>query len=308
MTEAETPPAGSHRDLPGRNGSLAELLGLEQVERHSFRGLSRRGGMHRKFGGEIAGQAAMAAGLTVARERTLHSAHTHFLREGNSDAPVTYRVRPVRDGTSISTRQVDGLQDGHLICQLTASFQREGAGFDHQIPRGSAPPPEQLPTVEELLRDDPENLAWAQAVMARGSVEFRFPIPPNRVVASRGASTPPRQRIWIRARAPLPGGPLMHRAALLYLSDYLLLSVAATHHGVIPQDPGIQFATIDHSVWFHHFRRADEWLLHEQESPWAGQGLALCRGFLFDRDGALVASTQQQGLLRRRDSGVRVPG
>lgn len=301
MTEAETPLAGGMRDLPVQPGSLAEILDLEQVERLSFRGLSRRGGMGRKFGGEIAGQAVMAAGLTVGRERILHSAHTHFLREGDSDAPVTYNVTPVRDGASISTRRVDGHQNDGLICQLTASFQRQGAGFDHQVPRSSTPPPEELLTVEELLRDDPESLAWVQALMARGSVEFRFPTAPNRVTASRGESTSPRQQIWVRSMAPLPDDPLVHRAALLYLSDYLLLSVAAAHHGVIPQDPAVQFATIDHNVWFHQPCRADEWMLHEQESPWSGHGLALCRGSVFVREGTLIASTHQQGLLRRRE-------
>jgi len=279
---------------------LTEILHLERLETYLFRGRSQPGKTTRTFGGEVAGHAVVAAGNTVPADRAIHSAHAHFLLPGDSGHPVVYRVDPVRDGGSFATRRVEAIQHGRVIFHLTASFQRAEDGMSHQVPTLDAPPPEDVAPIEDVLRDDPVNLEWIQALLRRSPVQLRFPEEPPRVTVARGQSAPPRQRLWIRSSRPLPDEPLTHAAALVYTSDHLLLSAALGPHQLTIQDPNLQFATIDHTVWFHAPCRADDWFMYDQEGFWAGSGRALCRGSIFDRTGKLCATIMQEGLLRRR--------
>lgn len=280
--------------------SLDEILGLEKLDDLLFRSQSHSGTGPRLFGGQVAGQAVMAAGHTSPKDRTIHSAHTHFLLPGDASTPVLYHVDPVRDGGSFTTRRVEAVQHGKVIFHLTASFQKPELGISHQVPVLDAPGPDEIPPPEEQFRDDPEGLAWIRLLMSRNPVEFRFPDIPGRISVLRGQASPPRQSAWIRSTASLPDDDLHHAGALMYISDLLLLSTALGPHGLTIQDPNLQFATIDHTVWFHSPCRADEWFLHDQESFWADSGRAVCRGSFFDQSGKLVATAIQEGLLRLR--------
>ncbi|MRK01632.1 acyl-CoA thioesterase II [Aeromicrobium sp. S22] len=276
------------------------ILRLEQLDDLLYRSIPQPGAGRRMFGGQVAGQAVMAAGLTVPADRVIHSAHAHFLLPGDATIPVLFHVDAVRDGGSFTTRRVEAVQHGQVILHLTASFQKEEAGFEHQVGTPNVPGPDDLPTPEVQFRDDPESLRWHATLTGKSPIEFRFPDTPTRVLAARGIAGPPRQSAWTRSTAPLPDDRLHQAAALTYLSDILLLSTALAPHRVVIQDPDLQFATLDHTIWFHSPCRADEWLLHDQESHWAGAGRAVCRGSFFDQSGRLVATTMQEGLLRMR--------
>jgi len=279
---------------------LHEILRLEQVGEHTFLGRSQPGTATRTFGGEVAGQAVMAAGRTVPSDRLIHSAHAHFLLPGDSGSPVLYRVDLVRDGGSFTTRKVEAVQHGKVIFCLTASFHRPEEGFSHQVPALSAPAPEEVPPAEENPAWDDATRAWFRFLMSGKPVLMRFPEIPTWSIASRGEAAPPRQRAWLRSATPMPDDPLLHAGALTYISDLLMLSTALGPHGITILHPNLQFATIEHTVWFHQPTRADEWFMYDQESFWAGSARGLCRGWIFDRSGRLVATTMQEGLLRLR--------
>lgn len=278
------------------------ILRLEQLDDLLYRSIPQPGAGRRMFGGQVAGQAVMAAGLTVPDDRVIHSAHAHFLLPGDATIPVLFHVDAVRDGGSFTTRRVEAVQHGKVILHLTASFQKEEAGFEHQVATLTVPGPDDLPTPQEQFRDDPETLRWLAVLTGKSPIEFRFPDTPTRVLAAQGISAPPHQSAWTRSTQPLPDDRLYQAAALTYLSDVLLLSTALGPHRVVIQDPDLQFATLDHTIWFHSPCRADEWLLHDQDSFWAGAGRAVCRGSFFDQSGRLVATTMQEGLLRMRQN------
>jgi acyl-CoA thioesterase II len=287
--------------IPPVPAGLQEILDLEQIEDFVFRGRSRKVTETRVFGGEVAGQALVAAARTVAPDRTVHSLHAYFLRPGDPGRPIVYQVDPTRDGRSFTTRRVAGVQHGETIFTLSASFHRAEPGLHHQVPRLAAADPDDLPPVAETLGESGRALAYFAEFSKRFPIELRFPEEPPALATSRGETPPPRQTIWMRAAAPLPDDPVLHACAATYSSDLMLLSTALLPHRLLFGDPRLQMASLDHAVWFHAPFRADEWLCYEQEGPWAGGGRALCQGRLFDRAGVLVATVMQEGLIRVRE-------
>ena len=280
---------------------LQQILDLEQIEDLVFRGRSRPVAETRVFGGEVAGQALIAAARTVTPERTVHSLHAYFLRPGDPGRPIVYQVDPIRDGGSFTTRRVVGVQHGEPIFTLSASFQVSEPGVHHQVPVLEAADPDGLPSVAELLeRAGEQSESWFARLGRRFPLELRFPAEPPAMATVRGEARPPRQVVWVRATERLPDDPALHACAATYVSDLMLLGTALLPHALVFGDPRLQMASLDHAVWFHGPFRADDWLCYEQESPWAGGARALCRGRLFDRRGTLVATVMQEGLIRVR--------
>jgi acyl-CoA thioesterase II len=278
--------------IPGVRADLQQILDLEQIEDLVFRGRSREGVTEtRVFGGEVAGQALVAAARTVEPARTVHSLHAYFLRPGDPARPILYQVDPIRDGRSFTTRRVVGIQHGEAIFTLSASFQVHEDGLHHQLPVLDAPDPDELP---EAATTVPGQENW----YARFPIELRFPDGPPGV----STDATPRQLTWMRSPERLPDDPALHACAATYFSDLLLLSTALRPHQRVLGDPRLQMASLDHAVWFHAPFRADNWLGYQQEGTWAGGARALCRGYLFDRHGTLVATVMQEGLIRLRDA------
>ncbi|MEU7177371.1 acyl-CoA thioesterase [Streptomyces celluloflavus] len=287
---------------------LVDLLDLEQIEVNIFRGRSPQESLQRVFGGQVAGQALVAAGRTTERDRPVHSLHAYFLRPGRPGVPIVYQVERVRDGRSFTTRRVVAVQQGRTIFNLTASFHKPEPGFTHQLPmRRAVPGPEELPTIAEELRGHLGELPEALERMARRQpFDIRY--------ADRLRWTPdeiegaePRSAVWMRAVGPLGDDPLVHTCALTYASDMTLLDAVR-----IPIEPlwgrrGFDMASLDHAMWFHRPFRADEWFLYDQESPIAIGGRGLARGGIYDREGRLLVSVVQEGLFRPRDSSVTEP-
>ncbi|WP_181783583.1 acyl-CoA thioesterase [Pseudonocardia pini] len=294
----------------GRGGhGLAALMELERVGRDRFRSgtvvhPARPNRPLRVFGGQVAGQALVAAGRTVPDDRAVHSLHAHFLRAGEQAEPIDYAVEALRDGGSYSTRRVVAEQRGEAIFTLTASFARAEEGFRHQVPRSAGVDPEDLPPAMEVVAAAGEpNVSWFTALQSMWPLEMRFDGDLPRIASVRGERGEPRQRFWLRSLEPLGDDPLVHVGAVTYASDVFLLSVALPPHGYYVGGPGLAFASLDHAVWFHRPFRADEWFHYDQESTWAGNGRALCRGLVFDRAGELVASVMQEALIRRTGDG-----
>lgn len=278
--------------------SISRRISLEQIAPLRFRGSVHDTPLTRLYGGEVAGQAVLAAGTTVDPARHIHSAHMHFLLPGDPKVAVEHQVDEVRDGGSFTTRRVESSQRDRVIFTMTANFQAAETGLEHQVPRMSAPPPEDLQSAEEMFADDPDNLLWFGWLSEAADIEARFPELPARAAATRGVKAPPQQRVWLRARQPIDHGDLAQAAALTFVSDLLLLSAALGPHQLTFQGGQLQFATINHTVWFHAPLAIDDWFLYDQKSPWAGGGRALCTGEIFDRSGRLCATTVQEGLLR----------
>ncbi|MBF6472457.1 MULTISPECIES: acyl-CoA thioesterase [Nocardia] len=278
-------------------GTLAEILTLDRIGEHHFRAAPRSHPSRRKFGGETMAQAAVAAASTVEADRPLHAVHTHFLGPADSAAPTVYTVTRLRDGRSFTARRVQARQDDRQVADTTLSFHRQQSGFTHDNPFEMPAQPGKIPDPAQQLAGDAEILDWYLDLAERGAVEFRFPGGPYRARVATGERTPRHQSLWLRSATPLPPDPTQHQAALLYLTDYLMLGLAAMHHGVTVQDPGAVVATVNHSVWFHAPGRADDWVLHQQHTPWAGSGRALTEGQLYAADGHLLATTRQEGVI-----------
>jgi acyl-CoA thioesterase-2 len=281
--------------------SIATVLALDQVEPSVFRGHSRFPATQRVFGGEVAAQSLVAAGRTVPPGREPHSLHGYFVRQGDAAIPIDYRVEPIRDGGSYSTRRVTALQRGEAIFTLSASFAAPEEGLTHQVPQSPAGSPEGLPGPEEamagtsgLVRD------WFLNLVERHPFELRFDGELPRVATARGERVAPRQRFWLRSREELPAGQMAHSCAATYASDMLLLSTSVALHGTMLGVPELRFASLDHAVWFHGPFRADEWLYYDQEGTTAASGRAMCQGRMFDRAGRLVVSVVQEGMIRLR--------
>lgn len=287
-------------DTPPLN-SIPDEIALEDLGGGWFRGGSHPGPASRTYGGEVAGQSVLAACRTVEEPREIHSAHMHFLLPGDTSRPIEYEVETTRDGGSFSARRVQAIQRDRVIFTMTASFQVPEAGLEHQTATLDAPEPLATLTPAEMFADDPENLSWVEWLTSRIGLEARFPELPARAAAARGLRVPPRQSVWLRAVDPIGETRADEVAALAYVSDILLLSSALGPHELTLQGGRLQFATIDHTIWFHSPLRVDEWFLYDQESHWAGGGRALCRGQIFDSTGRLCATTMQEGLLRVRD-------
>ncbi len=276
---------------------LVDLLDLEAIEVNIFRGRSPDEKRQRVFGGQVAGQALVAAGRTVA-QGTVHSLHAYFLRPGDPGIPILYEVDRIRDGRSFATRRVVAIQHGQAIFNLSASFHVAEPGLDHQLPMPEVPGPEKLPTFHERLAPVREKLGdWYTRPRP---IDTRYVDDP---FAGRPAGArPPRQRVWMRADGRLPDDPLLHACVVAYASDITLLDSIILPHGVSWYDGVLMMASLDHAMWFHRPFRADDWLLYDQESPSAFGARGLARGSIFSLDGRLVVSVAQEGLVRVRAS------
>lgn len=279
---------------------LLAILDLETLEHNLFRGRSPQSAWQRVFGGQVIGQALVAAQRTVDAARHVHSLHCYFMRPGDPAVPIIYEVDRIRDGGSFTTRRVVAIQHGHAIFSLSASFQKEEPGLDHQIPMPQdVTPPENLRTQREFLQEFgdsvPENIRryWAR----------ERPIEVRPVIVEHYTSRdklPPRQDVWIRTTGPVPDDRALQAAVLAYLSDMTLLDTSTFAHGRNGFDPDIQMASLDHAMWFHRPHRLDDWLLYTQDSPSAQGARGFSRGSLYALDGTLVASVAQEGLVRLR--------
>ena len=279
---------------------LIELLDLEALEVNLFRGSSPETSMQRVFGGQVAGQALMAASRTVEESRPVHSLHAFFLRPGDPTTPIVYQVERARDGRSFSTRRVVATQHGRSIFTMSASFQVAEPGLDHQDPMPAAPDPESLPTIEQRLKTS--DVPWPQFWREFSSLDVRHVVrTPYDAPDDSDAAADPRAhnqtQVWLKTAEPLPDDPLLHVCVLAYASDLTLLhSSLAPHHP--DGTPPIQMASLDHAMWFHRPFRADEWLLYDQHSPSASGARGLATGRLFTQAGVLTASVVQEGLIR----------
>jgi len=275
---------------------LLKLLELERIEERIFRGESRDLGGGRVFGGQVLGQALTAASYTV-EGREVHSLHAYFLVGGDVNAPIVYEVDVARDGKSFSNRRVVAIQHGQPIFNMTASFQVPEQGLEHAAVMPQVPGPDGLDDVRELppavLEKVPEKMR--RFLTHERPFEFR-PVEPIHVVAPPRVA--PVRHIWIKTVDALPDDADLHRNVLAYVSDYQLVSTAMLPHGVSFVEGNVQLASLDHAMWFHRPFRVDDWLLYAMESPNASGGRGLARGQFFTRDGRLVASTVQEGVVR----------
>jgi acyl-CoA thioesterase-2 len=275
---------------------LIKVMTLERLEKDLFRGESRDIGSPQVFGGQVLGQALVAASATV-DNRIVHSLHAYFLRRGDFNAPIVYEVDRARDGNHFSTRRVVAIQHGAQIFNMSASFQADESGLDHQLVMPSVPPPDDLPELWSYFRDVLHHLppGLRRVVDQKRPFEFR-PTQPPRIIDPE--KTTPSRHIWFRAVAPLPDDEVLHRCLLAYVSDFYLLDTALMPHGMSMARENLVVASIDHAMWFHRRLRVDEWLLYSTDSPSASGARGFTRGSVFAQDGRLVASTSQEGLLR----------
>ena len=271
--------------------NVVALLDLETIEVNIFRGRSPADDRQRIFGGQVAGQALVAAARTVKRG-SVHSLHAYFLRAGDPKAPVLYDVDRIRDGRSFTTRRVVAIQHGRAIFQLAASFHVAEDGFEHLEPMPEVPDPETLlPRTQRMQSQHPDR-ARPDRVQA---LDIRY------VTTSpldRTGPLPPTQRVWMRANGTLGDDPVLHACLLTYASDLTLLDTTLAPHGTSAANPSIMLASLDHAMWFHGPFRADEWLLYDQHTPAASGARGLATGRVFTRDGRLVVSVVQEGLIR----------
>ena len=270
------------------------LFALEAAGPDRFVGHSPDNGWKRVFGGQALAQALIAAERTVVG-RPPHSLHAYFLLAGDPHEPILFEVERLRDGRSFATRRVVARQKGAAIFAMVASFHAPEPGLDHAFPMPEAPPPEAC-LVPGAGPGDPGAEQAARMLSTIWPVEHRFP------QADAGAAREPLQALWTRVAARLPDDPALHRAALLYMSDYAMLGTALAPHGRRVQDPDVQVASLDHALWFHRPARADDWLLYALDSPSANGAKGLVRGLFYTREGSLVASVAQEGLLRVRNA------
>jgi acyl-CoA thioesterase-2 len=279
---------------------LVKLLALEKIEENLFRGQSQNLGWGTVFGGQVLGQALSAAVQTVPTERAVHSFHAYFLRPGDVDRPIVYDVDRIRDGSSFTTRRVVAIQNGKAIFNMSASFQKEEPGLEHQDTMPDVPPPEELKTEQEIIAASKRPLPelFRQRATAERPFEMRPVNPPEDPFAP--GKQPPHRAVWLKTVDRLSDDPRLHPYLLAYASDHGFIGTAVMPHGVTWWTPGMQIASLDHVMWFHQRFRVDEWLLHVMDSPAAHGARGLVRGRIFTRDGRLVASTAQEGLIRQR--------
>jgi len=279
---------------------LVNLLTLERIEENLFRGASQDLGFPQLFGGQVLGQVISAASQTVTPERHVHSLHGYFLRPGDSHQPVVYDVDRVRDGGSFTTRRVSAIQKGQTIFTGIASFQVEESGYEHQLPMPDVVGPDDLPNEWELLHK------LSPMVPERVMEKLRRPKPIEiRPVTLIDPANPqpiePVRHLWFRADGSLPDSPALHKYLLAYASDFSFIGTALQPHGVSSWSKFIQLASLDHAIWFHREVKMDDWLLYSIDSPWAGNARGFARGSIFNRQGQLVASVAQEGLIRVRE-------
>ncbi|MEQ9720537.1 acyl-CoA thioesterase II [Yersinia alsatica] len=276
---------------------LLDLLDLEKIEEGIFRGQSEDLGLRQVFGGQVVGQAIYAAKQTVPIDRLVHSFHSYFLRPGDSSKPIIYDVETLRDGNSFSARRVSAIQNGKPIFYMTASFQSQEEGLEHQNTMPDVPPPEGLMSETEIARQFAhlipekvrEKFIGHQPIEMR-PVKFHNPL--------QGSVEEPNRYVWFRANGKMPDELRVHQYLLGYASDFNFLLTALQPHGIGFLEPGVQIATIDHSMWFHRPFRLDDWLLYAVESTSASGARGFVRGQIYTREGVLIASTVQEGVIR----------
>ena len=280
---------------------LLQTLDLEKLEENLFRGRSPQVGWQRVFGGQVIGQALVAAQRTVDEGRYVHSLHAYFMRPGDPSVPIVYEVDRIRDGSSFATRNVLAIQHGKAIFSMSASFQYDEGGFEHQIAMPKVKMPEELLGEEEMktmfLANAPEAIRryWERP----RPIEIR-PVSLTHYFSRHKLD--PSQDVWVKTVGAVPNERHIQAAVLAYLSDMTLLDTALYAHGTSVFDRTLQVASLDHSMWFHRPCRMDDWLLYTQDSPSASGARGMTRGSLFDRSGALIASVAQEGLIRRKAS------
>lgn len=276
---------------------LLNLLELEQIEENLFRGLSHSIGSKRVFGGQVLAQALNAAMRTVPTDRFVHSLHAYFILPGDIEQPIIFEVDRIRDGGSFTTRRVKAIQKGQAIFLMSASFQLEQEGFDHHINMPNVSSPEVLVSWEEL-RDKyghllPENMR--KFLDIERPIEFR---PVEMINPALPGKSRPYRHVWMKARGDMPDAKTAHQSVLAYTSDYNLLTTALLPHGNEAAFGNVQMASLDHAMWFHREFRMDDWLLYAIDSPSASNARGFTRGNIFTREGKLIASVVQEGLMR----------
>ncbi len=278
---------------------VLDLLDLEPIEINMFRGISPAEGWQRVYGGQVIGQALVAASRTVEDEsRIAHSLHGYFLRPGDTTIPIVYSVDRIRDGKSFNTRRVVAIQKGRAIFSMSVSFQVMEEGLHHQMPMPEAAAPEDCPNQEDLrknyINDIPEEFR-DNFLNREDPIEMRFQDGMNDF---KPDPMPPHQRVWIRAVDKMPDDVRLHQCVLAYASDMTLMDNAIRPHGIGWTEENFQTASLDHAMWFHEPFRTDEWLLYYQDSPYSGGARGFNRGSFFTREGQLIASASQEGLMR----------
>lgn len=261
--------------------ALVDLLNLEVLEENLFRGRSQDLGLPQLFGGQVLGQSLSAASQTVDPLRRAHSMHGYFLRPGDPHRPVVYQVDTVRDGGSFTTRRVSAIQKGRPIFFCSASFHRAEKSISHQPAMPKVTPPETLAGKDSRLERFPGH-----------PIEFLH------LGDEAKPGHPASKRIWFRLSGELPNNPALHRYLLAYSSDFHLLTTSLVPHGLEHPDPRLKVASLDHAIWFHHDVRVNDWLLYDMDSTWARGARGFSRGSIYDRNGTLVASSAQEGLIR----------
>ena len=280
---------------------LIQFLDQEPLEQNLFRGVGPREGWQRVYGGLVLAQALAAASRTVDADRLAHSMHGYFLLAGDPQAPIVYDVERIRDGGSFTTRRVKAIQHGACMFTMSVSYHKHETGFDHQSTMPDVPMPEDLASdaalQAQLIAHLPDNMKsyWTRP----RPIEIR-PLDISRYLKREKAE--PKQACWMRANGRLPDDPKLHQCVLAYASDFTLLDTALIAHGKLTFDSDIQLASLDHAMWMHRPFRADEWLLYVQDSPSAFGSRGFSRGSVYTRDGVLVASATQEGLMRRRQT------
>ena len=276
---------------------IIETLDLEEIELNHYLATSPNEGWQRVYGGQVIGQALVAASRTVSTDRSAHSLHGYFLRAGDTDIPILYKVDRIRDGKSFTTRRVVAVQRGQAIFTMSISFQVDEEGLTHQFDMPDVPSPDALPTDEEIRQQQAKS--WPEefqdSFLGSSAIQVK-PIDPVDMLNPEPA--PPVQRCWMRCGEKLPDDPRIHQCVLAYLSDWSLLDTATRPHAVSFMQDNVQVASLDHAMWFHRPFRADEWLLYDQDSPSANGARGFNRGLIYNRAGELVASTTQEGLVR----------
>ena len=279
---------------------LISILDLEPLERNLFRGRSPQSGWQRVFGGQVISQALVAAQRTVEPDRHVHSLHCYFMRPGDPEVPIIYEVDRIRDGKSFTTRRVVAIQHGEAIFSLSASFQIDEPGLEHAIemPEG-IPAPETLLSEKDLVSQFIDQLpeALRKYWQRERPIEFK---PVSLTHYMTREKLPPKQHMWIRVTGPVPDDRALQAAVLAYLSDMTLLDTSLFAHGRSFFDRDIQMASLDHAMWFHRPHRLDDWFLYTQDSPNTSGARGFTRGAIYARDGTLVASVAQEGLIRLR--------
>lgn len=277
---------------------LLSILKLEQLEYNLYRGVSASIGGKRVFGGQVMAQALSAAMETVPDDRYVHSFHGYFILPGDIDIPIVFEVEHTRDGGSFTTRRVIAIQRGKTIFNLSASFQKEQEGFDHQIEMPEVTPPEDLENWQGMAKEYghllPDNMV--RLLDLDRPIEFK---PVERFNPFTEVYDKTYRNVWMKANGSMPDDRRAHQLTLAYASDYNLLTTALLPHGQLSNFAELTLASIDHAMWFHRPFRADEWLLYSTDSPSASGARGFSRGSIFDRQGRLVASVVQEGLVRK---------